>query len=504
MALAGFGVSLSISQSGAIDASANQVIVLPLSLLGPIFLLIAGVLVFLRLFQRLLRVLARRAAHRPGAPPMLALAQMSRAPQPALRVILLFALASAFAIFSLTFAASEQQQIDNVAAQQAGADFSGELPTYLTTTPTVAQWETSYQQISGVLAASVGYETETVTAGSQTAIPLDLEGVDLRTFAQTAAWSSQDSSQPLAALLAQIERAEPAQGTPSALPAIVDAVAWKALDLSPGTRFHIAVQGLPAGVPILAVAEAQHIPGVNDSLETSGTTNYTTPGGIIVDYSAFASLTRSLLRDPLAVPPNYLWLRSSDDPAALARVRQALSGGALQLVSLTDRRALIALMQRDPFYVIIKGVLLLGVVITLLLALLAMLVASWLNARSRLTNFAVLRALGGAPGQIASVFAWEQGIVFGVSAALGVAFGALLAWTGVPNLVFTDPLAPGNLTSNAEFYVIQHVLPVQVVVPATLGLAAGAFLAISGLALALMTRLVSRPSISQTLRLNED
>jgi hypothetical protein len=87
---------------------------------------------------------------------------------------------------------------------------------------------------------------------------------------------------------------------------------------------------------------------------------------------------------------------------------------------------------------------------------------------------------------------------------LGVALGALLTWTGVPNLVFTNPIAPGNLTSNAEFYVIQHVLPVQVVVPGTLGIAGGAFLAISGLALALMTRLVSRPSISQTLRLNED
>ncbi|HLW02191.1 MAG TPA: ABC transporter permease [Ktedonobacterales bacterium] len=504
LALAAFGISLYISRSGVVDASSNQTLALPLSLLGPMFLLVAGALVFLRLFQRLLHLLARRAARRPGAPPMLALAQMSRAPQPALRVILLFALAAAFAVFSLTFAASEQQQIITVAAQQAGADFSGELPTYTNVTPTLAQWEQSYQQISGVLAASAGYAAETVTAGGETAIPLDLEGVNLRTFAQAAAWSDQDASQPLAALLAQIEHAEAAQGTNQAVPAIVDAVAWNALGLSPGARFNIAVQGLPAGVPMLAVAEVQHIPGVNDSLETSGTHNYTTPGGIIVDYNAFASLTRSLLHDSSAVAPNYIWLRTSDDPAALAHVRQALGGGTLGLVTLNDRRALIALMQRDPFYVVMNGILLLGVVTTLLLALVAALVAAWLNARSRLTNFAVLRALGGAPRQIASVFAWEQGIIFGVSAVLGVVFGALLTWTAVPALVFTNPIAPGNIISNAEFYVIQHVLPVQVVMPGTLALATVAFLAISALALALMTRLVSRPSISQTLRLNED
>jgi hypothetical protein len=435
---------------------------------------------------------------------MLALAQMARAPQPALRVILLFALAAAFAIFTLTFAASEQQQIVNVAVQQTGADFSGELSTYPNITLTVAQWEQSYQQISGVLDASVGYETETVTAGSQTAIPLDLEAVDLRTFAQTAAWSDQDSSQPLATLLAQIEHTQATRGANPAIPAIVDAVAWNALDLSPGKRFNLAIQGLSAGLPILAVAEAQHIPTVNDSLETSGTTNYTTPGGIIVDYNAFASLTRSLLHDPRAVPGNYLWLRTSDDPAALAHVRQALTGGALQLLTLNDRRALIALMQRDPFYVVIRGILLLGVVITLLLALVAALVASWLNARSRLTNIVVLRALGGAPRQIASVFAWEQAIVLGVSAVLGAVFGALLAWTGTPALVFTNPIAPGSQISGAEFYVIQHVVPVQIVVPGTLGMAGGVFFAISTLALALMTRLVAGPSIGQILRLNGD
>ncbi len=504
IALAAFGASAYVNASGALDATSNQTIALPLALLGPIFLLIAATLLFLRLFQRLLRVLAGRAARRPGAPPMLALAQMSRAPQPALRVILLFALAAAFAIFSLTFAASEQQQILNVAAQQTGADFSGDLPTLATTTPGVAQWENSYRQIAGVLDASAGYEIETVTAGDQTAIPLDLEAVDTRTFAQAAAWSSQDSSQPLAALLAQIEQSQAAQGAHPAVPAIVDAVTWNALRLAPGARFSIAMPNLPAGVPIQAVVEVQHIPTVNDSLETSGADSYTTPGGIIVDYNTFASLTDHLLGNPQAVPANYIWLHTSSAPAALAQVRQALTGSALQLVPLNDRRALIAQMERDPFYVVMKGILLLGVVTTLLLALIAALVASWLNARSRLANFAVLRALGGAPRQIASVFVWEQGIIFSVSGVLGALFGALLALTGTPNLIFTNPIAPGNQISDAEFYVIQHVLPAPIVVPGTLGIAACAFVAISALALALMTRIVSRPSISQTLRLNED
>ena len=504
IALAAYGVSFYITQSGALDAQSYQSIALPLSLVGPMFLLIAGLFVFLRLFQYVLRLLAWRAARQAGAPPMLALAQMSRSPRLSLRVILLLALAAAFAIFSLVFDASEQQQIQNVAAQQAGADFSGSLLLPATTTPTVAQWEQSYRQLAGAAGASAGYETSTAPVGGAGSVPLMLEAVDTHTFAQVATWGSQDASQPLAALLMQIDRSQAARGSNPAVPAIVDAVAWNALHLTPGARFSIDMQGLQGGVPLIASVEVQHIPTVNDSLATSGTDTYVTPGGIIVDYNAFAGVTRGLLHDPRAVAANYIWLRTSDDAAALKRLRLTFSDGDLQLLALSDRRALIDQMQRDPFYVAINGILLLGTVTALLLALVGALVVSWLNARSRLTNFALLRALGSAPRQIASVFAWEQGIVYSVASILGLLFGALLVLTGVTGLVFTNPIAENSTISDGEFYVIQRVLPVQIVWPATLGFAVVAFLTIGGLALALMTRVVSRPSISQTLRLNED
>jgi ABC-type antimicrobial peptide transport system permease subunit len=503
MALAAYGASVYVSQSGVLDASAYQVIALPLSLVGPPFLIIAGMLVFLRLFQRLLRLLARRAARRASAPPMLALAQMSRAPQPALRVALLLALAAAFAIFSLVFTASEQQQIQNVAAQQAGADFSGDLPAYLTITPTVDQWEQSYRQIAGVIAASAGYQTSTTPAGNTRLLPLTLEAVDTHNFAQVATWGTQDATQPLSALLAQIEHAQIAQGV-NAVPALVDAVAWTALHLAPGAGFNISLPGVQTGVPLIAIAEVQHIPTVNDSLQTSGSAAYVTPGGIIVDYQRLAAVTTQLTRNPRIIAANYIWLHTSDDPTALKRVRLALTEGDLQLLALNDRRALIDQMEHDPLSVAISGILLLGAITALLLALVGAVVASWLNARSRLTNFALLRALGSAPRQIASVFAWEQGMVYAIASLLGVLFGGLLVLTGVPGLVFANPIPPGSNISDAEFYVIQHVLPVQIVWPASLGIAVLAFCAICALVLGLMTRIVSRPSIGQTLRLNED
>jgi ABC-type antimicrobial peptide transport system permease subunit len=129
-----------------------------------------------------------------------------------------------------------------------------------------------------------------------------------------------------------------------------------------------------------------------------------------------------------------------------------------------------------------------------------------LSARSRLTNFAVLRALGTPPRQIASVLTWEQAIIYTTSIVLGVVFGLLLSTLVVPVLVFTSVGSNGTNSdiSGQAFYIAQSVPPIQVIIPATVGIALLVLICICGIALGMMIRVVSRPSIGQTLRLNED
>lgn len=100
------------------------------------------------------------------------------------------------------------------------------------------------------------------------------------------------------------------------------------------------------------------------------------------------------------------------------------------------------------------------------------------------------------------MLSWEQGIVYYVALALGGAFGALLVLTVVLVLVFTNPILPGSAISSTEYYVIQHVLPVQIVLPLTLGLAVVILAAIYLLALALTMWMAAKPLPSQPLRLN--
>src|SRR5579884_1358934 len=134
------------------------------------------------------------------------------------------------------------------------------------------------------------------------------------------------------------------------------------------------------------------------------------------------------------------------------------------------------------------------------------LIASWLSARSRLTSFAVLRALGASSKQLASILTWEQSIIYLTSLLLGLLFGAILSLLALPALVFTNAGSSGtqsNVTSSS-FFVAQTVPPVQIVIPPALLLVLAILIVICVAALTLMVRVVSRPSISQTLRLNED
>jgi hypothetical protein len=292
------------------------------------------------------------------------------------------------------------------------------------------------------------------------------------------------------------------------LPAVVDALTWKRLGLSVGTPFSLtaapATDTSDGSISFVAMAEVQHIPTINDSLEPGDSNGSPLSGGVIVDYQSYQVAYKVASKQPL--PINYVWLRTSDDAASLATVRNALTKNAPQVNPLLDRRALIADLSSDPLTLDLIGELALAASTALLLALLGNLLASWLSARNRVTNFALLRALGTGPRQVATVLTWEQGITYVTALVLGVLFGALLALTIIPALVFTSVPSngPTSGTNNGEFYALQHILPVQIVIPPSLVIALVVLIVICVVTLGMMVRVVTKPELSQALRLNED
>jgi hypothetical protein len=266
--------------------------------------------------------------------------------------------------------------------------------------------------------------------------------------------------------------------------------------------------GVATPMRFVVTAEVAHIPPVDDGSDASHGFNGGS-GAILVDLATLNQVYPTIQQqagDTTATTftPNQIWLRSADDAASLASVRQALSNGPLKVSSLLDRRQTIADSEADALHIDLLSVLALAAATALALALVGILLGSWLSARGRLTNFALLRALGSEPRQLASVLLWEQGIIYALSLGLGVLIGAVLSAAVLPTIIFTTGT---SRTSNGFQQALTSfdVPPIQTVVPwQQVGLVLGALVLICLVAIALMTAQVARPSISQTLRLNED
>lgn len=506
IAFVGFGISYYVTNSGVLDPQLRLLLLSPLTLLQTVFILIACLLLFLRLFQLLLRLGAWLVGRGRGASSMLALAQMARSPRQALRVALLFSLAAAFVIFTLIFDATQAQRIPQVAAFQSGADFSGVPDDNGLVSAALDETTASYRTIPGLASVTLGYKGDMTGAGNVLGYTIEVAAVDARTFAYTAGsnWTKQDAAQSLSSLMAILNaRRASVQSNNFIIPAIVDENAAQSLHLTLNEQF--ALNFDPFG-PLTnqVVAIVQRIPTISDSVSGGGDVPV---GGVLVDYKSLETAYNSVLQSNYSLPINYVWVRARDDPASIASVRKTLTSGCcFTLHSLLDRRQMVSDMQNDPLSLDLFGILATGATIAMLLALIGSLIASWLSVRQRLTSFAVLRALGASPRQLAAAIGWEQGIIYLISMLLGLLFGMLLSLLSLPALIFTSIPATGAIssTTSSSFFVLQNVPPIQIVIPLALLLVLGVLVAICVIALILMIWLASRPSISQALRINED
>lgn len=495
IALTGYGLSQYVVNSQALDPATRVRMSTPLALVAPIFLCIAAILLLLRFFPLILHKFSRLAINGRGAAPMLALAHMARSPQHFVRMTLLLAFTLAFVIFSFVFTASQTQHTYDVAAYQTGADFSGVPTNLLSFAPSVAQILAVYRNLPGVASVSTGHTEEVTTSNNAQPLNVELNAVDAQTFAQTVNWQQWNRQLSMPSLLGQLAgQVNTSQG----IPALVDSTLWNTLHLSVGAPFSLQTAGKSESIPFVAVQEILHVPQ-NSSGTFSGT--------VVINFANYLNYYKDHSQTSAPVPKlNYMWVHANQNSAAIDKLRSALSSGFLQLSPLYDRVAIAQTLQRDALYLNLVGILTIGAITTLLLSLLGNWLASWVSVQARQTNFAILRALGTSPGQVAGVLAWEQCIVYAMALLLGLLFGLFLAFTVVPALVFTSvPVTGlGSLLDSNQFYGLQSAIPIQIVFSPSLVIVFIALIVVCVLVLGMMIHVVSKTSLGQMIRLNED
>lgn len=525
-ALSGYGVFALSTQLASADASRSafnlRMGLAPLSFVAPIFLMVAATLLFLRFVPLGLRLAGRFAARGRGATATLAFTQLARATRPALRMTILLALTTCFAVFTLNAQATALQRTRDLADFQAGADISGGLVAPAEPgAEGLSSRTAAYDAVPGILATSLGYRTSTPTE-RRTPGPykfadgdgsvIQIAAVDTSTFASAALWSTDYSRQSLDQLTTLLRTQQASAITGNVVPAIVDAEAWSILRLHTGATFTLPTPGYAIGdMRFIAAERVERIPTMFN-IHVSGPDAGT--GAILVDYATFAAVYAHETGDVTGtdIAPNFAWLRTQDDPAALASARAALDSGPLQLgplqvasapnIARADRRAMIADFASDPIYLSLTGTLGIEAAAALALALLGTVMAARLWLRGQLPALGVLRALGMEPRRVRAVVRWQQGIIYVTALALGCVIGLALTLVAVPSLV---ELTFVSFDTSYSGLSLDNGLPVRLILAVPqLALALAALAAICALALLLSARVAARPLLSEALRLNED
>ncbi|PWT75765.1 MAG: hypothetical protein C5B60_04915 [Chloroflexi bacterium] len=491
VALVGYGLySYAVSRVPA----TIRILLSPLALVAPIFLLLAAALLFLRFFPALLQLGARLSARGRGAAPILAIGQMARSPRQASRMTLLLALSTAFALFTLIFSASQYQRTLDVSAFAVGSDFSGQLRF---SDSSITDIGDRYRQIRGVTSATAAYIDNFTLNTTVNELEAHIIAADTKSYSQTIIWPDQGGS--VADLTGRLSAERASAVTGDFVPAVVDQALADSMQVAAGSRFSAQPTGYSNSggqMHFVVLAVVTNIPTLYDDPQLQNTAT----GGLLVDYQTYAAVYHTDTGG-VSPAPGTIWLRTQDDSGSLASVRSALGSGQMAVDQLQDRRQLIAKTQSNPLVVDLFGTLDIGAATALTLALLGVLIASWLSARTRLTSFALLRAIGTEPRQLTSVLLFEQGIIYSLSIMLGVAIGVVLSILVLPVLVIANGIADPSTFDPSKL----NVPPVHAIYPLPLlGLALGILIVICLLSILLMTGTVARASIGQTLRLNED
>lgn len=261
-----------------------------------------------------------------------------------------------------------------------------------------------------------------------------------------------------------------------AIPVVVSDLFLTATETTVGDSLPLDIGGAPQIVEIVGSVSA--FPTVE---ERGG-------GIIVIDLPTLAMLRFS--RDARVISPVEWWL--SIDESKRDEVVTALRQEPYSSARVFDRVERAETLRTDPVALGIIGALSLGFVASALFAAIGFIVSASVSARERMTEFALLRALGLSPRQLSGWLSLENGLLVGISLIGGTLLGLTLAWLVLPFVTLTQDasaVVPGIVVKVPW----RSIVLMELVVVAILGIVV--------VASALLLR---RVGLGSVLRLGED
>lgn len=260
-------------------------------------------------------------------------------------------------------------------------------------------------------------------------------------------------------------------------PVVVNRPFLEATAASPGDLFSLRIDGVQRDIVIAGAVDA--FPATDPARPL-----------VLMHLPALQLLQFHGNHDHRVDPPAEWWLDVAEGQQAA--VATALERPPIFSRGVTSLKARSRSLATDPVALGIMGALTVGFAAAVIFALIGFMVSAAVSARERLTEFALLRALGLSRGQLSGWLSLENTTLVVVSMVAGSGLGLLLAWVVLPFVTVTQQAAT-------------PMPPVEVQIPwgtvVALEVLSALALVIAVLALAWLLR---RVGLGSVLRMGED
>ena len=139
----------------------------------------------------------------------------------------------------------------------------------------------------------------------------------------------------------------------------------------------------------------------------------------------------SFIHAKMAIEPYEVWVTKKPD-AASAEIFSAIEESSIEVLSITDAQQEIIAAKNDPMLQGINGVLTLGFLVSIVIAIAGFVIYWILSLKSRVLQFGIIRAMGMEKKYVTRMLVWEHIMTSGTAIVLGIIIGRIAGYLFIP------------------------------------------------------------------------
>lgn len=199
----------------------------------------------------------------------------------------------------------------------------------------------------------------------------------------------------------------------------------------------------------------------------------------------------SLIHAKMAIEPYEIWIKK-EKGATAKQVYDALDASRLDIINIDDASQEIIKQKNDPMLQGTNGVLTLGFLVSMAIAITGFIIYWVLSLKSRVLQFGIIRAMGLEQRRVSWMLIWEHLLISGTAIVVGIAIGRASSALFVPliQLVYasSEQVPPFRIVIQPQDFLQIYII--------------GLFMITIGIFL--FRLIISRLNVHQALKLGEE